>query len=740
MERTIIKTRIVIILGILIGSCTNIPEENRSILSSYPEVVSNPKIENYFGVAIKDDYRNLENLTDSSTTKWFKEQSHYAKEVLNNISGRDELIEKFKSYDDRKKFDTYSYNVTLNGKYFFLRQEKDDDFPKLYYRENFEAVDELLFDSKDFKPEKSFKYGINYVKPSWDGSYVAVALSYNGSEISEMIIIDMNTRKRLPHIIDHCWPSDGGGVSWLPKNDGFIYLHYPVIDPSSKHFLKNMKAVVYKLGNDPKDLNVLFSKESQTELQLKEEDFPIVQYSDPKDKYILGTVDGATAYHDSYYAKLKDLELKKINWNPLFSKEDKVKKAAFHNDSLVYISAKNSPNFQILSRPLNQDAHQNSTTILANPEENEIINDFEITLDGIYFTTTKNGVQAKMYQITNDKIEEIQLPIVSGRINISVKSKSDTDIWLSTMGWLNNKIRYKFNSRTKEFTEEMISRNGNYPEFKDFVVKEITVSSHDGEEIPLSIIHKKDIKLNGENPTLIYGYGSYGFSIRPFFSPSWLTWVEEGGVLCFAHVRGGGEKGDSWYEGGKKKNKPNSWKDLISCTEYLIKEEYTSKKKTVINGGSAGGILIGRAMTERPDLFAVAISEVGVMNILRSETTSNGPNNVKEFGTVQDSLECGYLIEMDAYHHVETNEEYPATLITVGMNDPRVVPWLSGKFVAKLQNKSSSTKPIIFSVDYESGHGRGDSRMKQFRQKADMYAFAFWQTGHKDYSFKKSLY
>ena len=189
-----------------------------------------------------------------------------------------------------------------------------------------------------------------------------------------------------------------------------------------------------------------------------------------------------------------------------------------------------------------------------------------------------------LYHLRDGEKETIKLPKPSGRVNIFSKNHQHPDLWVSTMGWVNDYIRYKYNSKTNTFEEQLITENGSYPEFESFEAKEITVKSHDGKDIPLSIIHRKNLKLDNNNPTFIYGYGSYGSSIRPFFYPFWLTWVEEGGILCVAHVRGGGEKGDSWYQEGKKENKPNTWKDLISCTEFLIAEGYTSNKKTVING------------------------------------------------------------------------------------------------------------------------------------------------------------
>jgi prolyl oligopeptidase len=241
------------------------------------------------------------------------------------------------------------------------------------------------------------------------------------------------------------------------------------------------------------------------------------------------------------------------------------------------------------------------------------------------------------------------------------------------------------------------------------------IPSHDGVEVPLSLIYKKDMVKNGGNPVFIYGYGAYGSSINPFFSPEFLLWTSEGGIIAVAHVRGGSELGNSWYKAGYKTTKPNTWKDLISCAEYLVKEKYTSAQKIAINSASAGGILIGRAMTERPDLFAAAIPQVGCLNPLRAEESPNGPINVPEFGTVKDSLECMALIDMDSYLHIKNGVKYPATLITTGMNDPRVATWQPAKFAASLQAANISDKPVLFWVDYEAGHGSGTQKRRALK-------------------------
>ncbi len=700
---------------------------------SYPIVPSKPTAETYFDTTITDEYRNLENLKDELVDDWFKKEALFTDSILNTISGREGLIQKMKSYDQRKTALAWSVKVTENDQYFFLKQKADENVPRLFYRKSFDSEDELLFDAKDFKPRSGNTYIINYIQPSWDGSYIALAMSHSGAEISEMAIIDMKTRKILPQIISHCWPSDGGGVSWLPDNSGFMYLHYPEIDHTSDRFLKDMKSVLYKIGDNPEDLNVIFSRETHPDLGIAPEDFPIASLISKNDNYLIGYIGGATAYGDAYFAEVKDLHLQsKIQWKPLYKKEDKVDKVIFEGDDIIFTSAKNSPQFQLLETTM-ANLNIDKAAVLSNQKQDEVIRTFGLTSDGIYYSTINNGVQGKLYNIKDGFEKEIKLPRISGRLNFWTKGKDFSDLWISSAGWKNEYIRYQYDSKTNTFSEANLVPKANYPEFDDLIVKEALVTAHDGEKIPLSIIHKKDIQLNGEIPTLLLGYGSYGISYRPFFSATRLTWVDEGGIFCIAHVRGGGEKGDQWYQNGKKTKKPNTWKDLISCTEYMINEGYTSNSKTVIHGGSAGGILIGRAMTERPDLFAVAIPEVGMMNPLRNENTPNGPNNTKEFGISKDPVECKALIEMDAYLHIEKGVKYPATFITTGMNDPRVIAWQPGKFAAKLQAYNGSDKPILFDVDYESGHGIGDSKLKEFEQLANVYSFAFWQTGHTDY-------
>ncbi len=263
-------------------------------------------------------------------------------------------------------------------------------------------------------------------------------------------------------------------------------------------------------------------------------------------------------------------------------------------------------------------------------------------------------------------------------------------------------------------------------------MEEVEAIGHDGVSIPLSLVYNKLIKRDGSNVVLMKGYGSYGNSSTPWFNAYYLPLMNKGVIIAVTHPRGGGEKGEQWHNASKKINKPNTWKDFTSCAEYLIKNGYTSPKHIVGEGASAGGILIGRAITERPDLFAASLHVVPISNSLRHENRMNGATDANEFGTVKDSLEAMSLIEKDAYLHVKKDVAYPAVLAVAGINDTRVPAWQPGKLVAALQS-SVSERPHLLLVQYEGGHMMSDDKYVQFRNAANELAFALWQAGHKDF-------
>jgi prolyl oligopeptidase len=288
---------------------------------------------------------------------------------------------------------------------------------------------------------------------------------------------------------------------------------------------------------------------------------------------------------------------------------------------------------------------------------------------------------------------------------------------------------YAFDPRTGRVRDTGLQPQGRYDHPDDLIATEVKVASHDGTLVPLSIVHRKGMPVDGSNPTVLMGYGAYGISQTPYFRPTWLPWFRRGGVIAFAHVRGGGEYGEDWYKAGYKATKPNTWKDAIACAQWLIANKVTSPSRLAIMGGSAGGIFVGRSITDRPELFAAAIDDVPVSDALRMEFSENGVPNIPEFGSV--TTEDGFkgLYAMSSYHWVRQGIAYPAVLVITGINDPRVDAWQAGKMAARLQAASSSAKPVLLRADYDSGHGIGSTKQQAYDERADVLAFLFWQLG-----------
>ncbi|MBP2618734.1 prolyl oligopeptidase family serine peptidase [Chryseobacterium jejuense] len=688
-----------------------------------------PVTDEYFGTQIVDEYRNLEDLDNPLTKEWMKTQTEYTNSILNQIPKRRYYLEKRLEFDEKQGYSTSDLKITNNDKYFYLKRRGDEKVAKLYYRKGFLGKEELLYDPANFKSsDANHEFVINYISPNSIGDKVAIAMAEKGKELAEVIIMDVKTKYIHPEIITSTTPANIGGIKWLDDSSGFFYTYFPVNDSKSPNFYKNTQAILYKIGTNPKELTHVFSANHNHELKIDEKKSPIIL--DSNDKYYVGMLVDNNYYRQTFIISKQDLLQGKKTWKPLYNKEDKVRSLQLVGNDVFFLSQYNSQNYTFCKTNVEKPNFRNPE-ILIPEKKDEVIGQYKPTKDGIYYTTIKNGVEAKLYLYKDGKDIAIKLPYPSGAINLQGKGEGFSDIWISCSGWANQEQRFRYDLKTNSFFAENIAPIVEYPDFKDIEVKEITVKSRDGEEIPLSLIYNKNVKRNGDNPVLIDSYGSFGVSYNPYFARIYLLWVNQGGVMAIAHVRGGGEKGERWRLGGYKETKPNTWRDLIDCTEYLIKEKYTSKDKVAIWGASAGGITVGRAITERPDLFKAAILELPITNTLRDILTIS--SNVDEYGTLKDPKEFKGLLEMDAYHHIKKGVQYPATFITGGINDPRVLAWEPVKFAAKLMANTASKNPVLLKIDYEGGHGNNTTVAHGHSNLSDIFAFAFWQLGHPDY-------
>jgi prolyl oligopeptidase len=680
----------------------------------------------YFGVKVEDPYRYMENLDDAKVVDWIRSNANYTRAKLNEVTERQNLINKLNELDKRKESVVYNLQITENNHYFYLKRNANEENGKLYHKLGYKGVEKLLFDPEKYKKSDGLNYNISSISPNEKGDKIAFEIAPSGSESAELLIIDSNG-KLFPEVYDRCWFSN---PSWMPDGNSFTYGRLNSSNIADPNRLLNSKVYFHKLGEDPKNDVEFFSNATNPELNIGPEEYPLNYYHKNSNKNygLVATVDKRLKL---YTTDLKD-NFNPTKWKTLVDKKDEIINFNIDKDFIYYQTFKNASNYKIIKVPISNPNIENASTVIEEPK-NGNISSFTITKDGLYYSLTENGVQAKVYFLPKGKATslELKLPFQAGSASFSTINENKSDIWITISGWTSPTKRYLYNPSTNTFTFQPLTKPIEYPEFQNIVSKEVMIPSHDGTMVPVSIIHNKNTKLNGDNPVLMMGYGAYGISMEPRFSPGFvLTYCSYDGIFVVPHVRGGGELGDAWHKAGHKTTKPNTWKDLIATAEYLIKEKYTSPKKIAISGGSAGGILVGRAMTERPDLFAAVIPEVGALNTLRAEMSPNGPGNVPEFGTVKDETEFKALLEMDSYHHIKKGTAYPATLITAGMNDPRVIAWEPAKFAALLQNANTSDKPVLFFTDFEAGHGMGDSKTKVFESIGDLLSFAYTHTGH----------
>lgn len=716
---------LLILNSLLLADCTS-PSQEKPPMAPIALVT-----ENHFGTSVKDPYRYMENLKDTTVVNWLKAQANYSRKLLDQIPGRKGLVDKLREMDGRKSVSVNEVTITKNDKYFYLKTTPEDETGKLFFRDGLNGSERLLFDPTSYRSD-TLKYTLTALSPSIDGSKIAFEIAPNGSESAELLL-NVDSGKLYPEVIDRCW---GFGASWLPDGERLLYLRWNSSDVHDKDRMLNSKAMLHTVGRSPDSDSEIFSRQKYPNLGIEEAEYAFVYY-DPDAELLFALPMTDDRRVKAFIAPSKEIDAPIIHWKPLFKLEDEVYSFGTTKDSIFVYTPKNAPNFKILKTSLINPDMENAEVVV--PEsKNGTLETFDLTSDGLYYTLSKNGVQQELYFLPKGKAKatRIELPNAAGRIGIRAKSIDSPDFWVTLNGWTTDYRRYRFDPHNSEFILENLSSQAAYPEYDDLMVEELMVPSHDGTLVPLSLIYNKNIKKDGKTPVFFFGYGAYGYSMSPFFSPTYLMPTTKGAIFAVAHVRGGGELGDTWHKGGMKTTKPNTWKDLIACAEYMVREKYTTPQKITIYSGSAGGVLIGRAMTERPDLFAAAIPEVGCMNTMRMEFTPNGPPNIPEFGTVKDSVECMALFEMDSYQHIVDREKYPATLITAGMNDPRVSAWEPGKFAARLQAANASDKPILFSVDFEAGHGMGDTKTTSFHAYADVLSFALWQTGHPEFQMR----
>lgn len=691
----------------------------------YPPTLTSDSIEVYFGDTIRDSYQWLEDLKNPVVEKWFKDQSVYTIDVLSKIPNRQTLVDEMLELDKFKAVKYYSI-TERNGVYFFNKRLPGEDKGKLYYRIGKDGQDQLLFDVDEYQEGKS--YNLSSWIVSDNGNIIMLSITESGKEIPFIKIMDAETKNIYPLEIENSY-----AFGWLKDSDDtFMYLKLKGGDVHEMESKMNSEVYIHKLGDEVSNDRLVLSKEHDPSLNIKSEEYPYIAWYDNSNYMIAGksSVDNNNEYYYAPYSQIFD---EKIDWKLLCTKEDEITGFVANKDMIYLLSSKNASNFKITETDLKNPDVSNANVIFEGNDKK--IESISTTKDYLIIQQIYNGIESSFTKMNYSSgiTEPIDLPL-KGNTSISALSSFNNDCSVWNSNWTTPSNLYFLNVENNNFSNGPFHVDYNIAGSENIVSEEIEIPSHDGVMVPLSIIYDKTkFSKDGSNICFIEGYGSYGISSDPYFNTYMLPLLQRGMVYAVAHVRGGSEKGDEWHKAGQKLTKPNTWKDFIACSQYLVDNKYTSKDRLAGSGTSAGGILIGRAMTERPDLFKVAIPKVGSMNTIRGEFSPNGPANIPEFGTVEIEEEYYALKEMDSYEHLVKGEKYPATLITTGYNDPRVISWIPGKFAARLQEYNASDNPVLLDVDYSTGHFGGETMTEYFKNLSNIYGFIMWQCGDPDF-------
>lgn len=686
--------------------------------------------ETHFKVPVPDPYRYFEDTKDPAVQAWMKAQADATTAILAKLPGRDRLLARIKEIDAASPGVTTSAVRVSSGRYFFLKRDPAENQFRLVYRDSAQGADHLIVDPAELQKATGTPHAVMDFTPSPDGKRIAYSIQKGGGEIGTLHVVDLATGKELVPPIDRIryaqasWLDDGSGLFYSRLREGYEKL--PVTEKfgdRARHF--------HALAGTPADRKV-FSPLMNADLKL-----PIYAAGAigqvPGTKRVANLVGlGVERYVLLYLSELEGATTGKARWQPVVRLEDKVGEVGIAGGYVYLRSAKGAPRFQVLRMPLDRPELAKAEVVMAASES--VITDIGAARDALY-VVRRDGATQSLWRLPHGrdaKPSKVALPF-EGSVSITGASANADGVVLALGAWTRTTKPYVYEPSSGAVAQLPFPKPGVLDAPADIVAREVRYRSHDGVEVPLSIVMRRDAKLDGSNPTILYGYGAYGITEDPFFNPRIYAWIERGGVFAIAHVRGSGAFGEEWHMAGRKATKPNTWKDAIAAAEWLVANKYTSPKRLGIYGGSAGGIFVGRSVTDRPDLFAAAVPVVGVFDGPRFEVSANGVANIPEFGTVKDEGEFKALMAMSTYHAIKDGTPYPGVLLVHGVNDIRVDVWQTLKAGTRFAQATTSGRPVLMRLEYDSGHGQGSTRAQLQARAADMWSFFLWQMGEPDF-------
>jgi prolyl oligopeptidase len=728
----------VLFLSTSLGLCAPRLESQQTPPAKPPVAPVRPVTDDYFGTKIVDDYRYMENLKDPGVQSWLKNEDAYTRATLAATPGRDKLLARIRELDRSEPATVTGVQQLPGDRYFYQKLLPGESVPKLYVRQGLGGEERLLVDPGKIEVSPSTasrgRNALAFVDISQDGKYAAVGITPGGSENdTEIHVVDVATGQEAGDVISRAVHGD---PQWLPDGRSFVYGRLQDLPPDAPNteLRQKHRAYLHVLGREAEKDPAVFGYGVVPAIDLDPTDWASVSAS-PGSKYVIGRIDHGNSPNSRFYIELVDaVGTSNSGWRKLADSSDRVKDVAVHGDDLYLLTFKNASRYKILRTDARHPDLSSAEMVV--PPTDAVVETMSAAQDALYLQVLDGGIERilRVPYGPGAKAENVVLPLEG----TAVPQESDPrvpGILLRLESWTDAGNVYSYDPRTRQITNTQLDQSGPYSRDDNSEAVNVKVRSYDGTLVPLSIRYRKGITLDGSHPTLLVGYGAYGIvEVNPSFYPDAVAWLERGGILADCGARGGGEYGEDWHLAGKGPTKPNTWRDFIACAEYLVGKKYTSPAHLAGDGRSAGGILIGRAITERPDLFGAAIIVSGVLDALRAETTAHGLVDIPEFGSTRTEDGFKSLYAMSPYHHVKDGTAYPAVLISTGINDPRVDPWESAKMTARLQAATSSGKPVLLRVDYGGGHGLiGATRQQVQEGRADSWSFLLWQLGDPEF-------
>ena len=701
---------------LLLASCggeADSTEEQAMEPLNYPETRKGTDSTVYFGTTVNDPYRWLEDDRSEETEAWVKTQNEFTFGYLDKIEFRDKVKERCSALWDYEKLGAPFEEGGMT--YFF----KNDGLQNQYviYRKNAEGEEEVFLDPNTFAEDGTVSLGSTSF--SKDGKIFAYSISEGGSDWRKVIIMDALTKEILE---DTLVDIKFSGLSWK-GNEGFYYSSYDKPEGSELSAKTDQHKLYYHKLGTPQSADQLVYGGTDTEKRRY-----VGGYVTEDDRYLLITGSESTSGNELSIVDLQDPSGKIM---PIITGFDSDSYVIENEGSKLYIVTNlDAPNKRVVTVDVSNPEPENWVDFI--PETENVLS--PSTGAGFFFAHyMKDAVsQVKQYDYEGNLIGEVKLPGIGTAGGFGGK-KEDEILYYSFSNYHTPGSIYTFEPKTRKSAEYWS------PEIQfnqdDYTSTQVFYKSKDGTEVPMIITHKKGIELNGKNPTILYGYGGFNVSLTPRFSVTNLVWMEQGGIYAVPNLRGGGEYGKAWHDAGTQMKKQNVFDDFIAAGEYLIAEGYTSSEYLAIKGGSNGGLLVGAVMTQRPDLMKVALPAVGVLDMLRYHTFTAGAGWAYDYGTAEDSEEMfNYLLGYSPVHNVNEGTAYPATFVTTGDHDDRVVPAHSFKFIAELQEKQAGANPVLIRIETDGGHGAGTPVSKILDAYADEMSFTLFNMGIRDYS------